>query len=414
MSKGVSGRTVLNAGLASSLAALTAACSQSSDRPPRSLAGDGSRASINRPIFSESEYGVSSSPRVVAGAGRPVRKGGGTFKLGSPYKVAGRWYVPREEPNYDRTGVASWYGDDFHGRATANGEIFDRTALTAAHPTLPLPSYAYVTNLANNRTVLVRINDRGPYVNDRMIDLSHASARALGYESAGRARVRVRYAGRAPLNGDDRRERQFLASQPWSRGSGQAVASAAPADAPMDVPQRFPAGTAGRWSPTAYRSMLAGKPVPQEQTFAAAPSAARDVSRSDLNWVASPRPPAPRELRRTERDPDMPYNHATRLDGTTGGGRFETSSTSDWDRAGVGGPSQDRAYVQVGTFRERSNAERMRRELGSLGPVEVAPYTGPNGEVYKVRIGPMARADARATVNEVAARGVSGSTIVSE
>ncbi len=412
MSRGVSGRAVLNAGLASSLAALTAACSQSSDRPPRSLAGDGSRASINRPIFSEYDYGVSSSPRVVSGAGRPVRKGGGSFKLGSPYKVAGRWYVPREEPNYDRTGVASWYGDDFHGRATANGEIFDRTALTAAHPTLPLPSYAYVTNLANNRTILVRVNDRGPYVNDRMIDLSHASAWALGYENAGRARVRVRYAGRAPLNGDDRRERQHLASQPWSGGRGPILASSAPANAPMDVPQRFPEGTAGRWSPTAYRSMLAGKPVPRETAFAAPVVSERQERGSELNWVASPRPPAPQEARRSGRDPDLPYDHAARVGEATYERRLETSSTQEWDRSGVGAGA--RAYVQVGTFRDRANAERMRRELGSLGPIEVAPYSGPNGEFYKVRIGPMAMADARATVNEVASRGVAGSTIVSE
>lgn len=120
---------------------------------------------------------------------------------------------PREDPNYQASGVASWYGADFHGRRTANGEVFDAKALTAAHPTLPLPSYAYVTNLENGKTVLVRVNDRGPYVNDRLIDMSYAAAKHLGYTNNGRARVRVRFAGLAPLNGDDSRERQFLASQ---------------------------------------------------------------------------------------------------------------------------------------------------------------------------------------------------------
>jgi rare lipoprotein A len=175
-------------------------------------------------LFPPSKVLVPASPRVVEGA-YPVPKGGGVFKLGKPYSVAGRWYVPREEPNYDRSGRGSWYGDDFHGRKTANGEIFDKHALTAAHPTLPLPSYAYVTNLENGRTVLVRINDRGPYSGGRIIDLSHGTAHHLGFEHKGLAEVRVRYAGRAPLNGDDRRERQHLAEQPWFRGTTRHAAS---------------------------------------------------------------------------------------------------------------------------------------------------------------------------------------------
>jgi rare lipoprotein A len=160
-------------------------------------------------------YGTSSSERLFS-EGQSIPKGGGTYKLGVPYRIAGRWYVPAEDPNYDRTGTASWYGSDFHGRKTANGEVFDMWALTAAHPTLPIPSYAYVTNLDNGRTVLVRINDRGPYAHDRLIDLSRMTARMLGTETQGLGRVRVRYAGRAPLDGNDAHERRFLASQPWA------------------------------------------------------------------------------------------------------------------------------------------------------------------------------------------------------
>jgi rare lipoprotein A len=177
----------------------------------------GSRPSNSR---YDPRTGVSASVRLVP-PGAPVPKGGRRYKLGAPYKISGRWYIPKEEPDYDQTGIASWYGSDFHGRATANGEIFDMAALTAAHPTLPLPSYAYVTNLENGRTVLVRINDRGPYAHDRVIDLSREVARALGSEGRGLARVRVRYAGRAPLNGDDRHERAYLASQPWFGGAGE-------------------------------------------------------------------------------------------------------------------------------------------------------------------------------------------------
>ncbi len=171
--------------------------------------------------------GVSASPR-VAGPGQAIPKGGGVYKVGKPYMVSGRWYTPREQPDYDATGIASWYGDDFHGRKTANGEIYDMNALTAAHPTLPMPTYAYVTNLANGRTVLVRVNDRGPFVADRIIDLSRASSRALGLERQGLGRVRVRYAGRAPLDGHDARERRFLASQSWWRQNAISSHNGAP------------------------------------------------------------------------------------------------------------------------------------------------------------------------------------------
>jgi rare lipoprotein A len=202
--------------------------------------------------------GTSASPR-LAREGETIPKGGGSFKLGAPYKIAGRWYVPREEPGYDASGIASWYGADFHGRKTANGEIYDMNALTAAHPTLPMPSYAYVTNLDNGRTVLVRINDRGPYAHDRIIDLSRMTAQALDSEGRGLARVRVRYAGRAPLSGDDRRERQHLAAQPWWQGRrGTAVASRAPAmTRPLTVPpavSHAPVDSGSGWSPLAHRA----------------------------------------------------------------------------------------------------------------------------------------------------------------
>jgi len=142
----------------------------------------------------------------------------GRYKVGAPYQVGGRRYVPREEPGYDRVGVASWYGGNFHNRLTANGERYDLGRLTAAHPTLPMPSHVYVTNLANGRTVLVRVNDRGPFVGDRIIDLSRYTARVLGLEGQGVGKVRVRYAGPAPLDGNTNAERAFLARQPWYGG----------------------------------------------------------------------------------------------------------------------------------------------------------------------------------------------------
>ena len=155
------------------------------------------------------KYGVSSSARVVA-TGEPVPKGGGTYRIGKPYTVAGRVYVPEEDPDYRAEGMASWYGDDFHGRLTANGEVFDMHSLTAAHPTLPIPSYARVTNLRNGKSLIVRVNDRGPYHGNRLIDVSNKASELLDFKSNGVAKVRVEYVGRAPLEGSD--DRQLMAT----------------------------------------------------------------------------------------------------------------------------------------------------------------------------------------------------------
>jgi rare lipoprotein A len=150
----------------------------------------------------DSRYGVAASPRVID-PGEPVPKGGGTYRVGTPYAVRGRFYVPQYDPHYKAVGLASWYGDDFYGRYTANGEIFDTNSISAAHPTMPLPSYARVTNLANGRSLIVRVNDRGPYAGNRIIDLSMRAAKLLGFYDRGTAMVRVEYVGRAPLRGSD-------------------------------------------------------------------------------------------------------------------------------------------------------------------------------------------------------------------
>jgi rare lipoprotein A len=364
MNRGPNARLAGCAMLVTTATALVSACS--SDPPVRTIGG------VSRSVFTESEYGVSTSPRV---ASENIPKGGGIYKLGAPYQVAGRWYVPREDPNYVEYGVASWYGADFHGRKTANGEVFDANALTAAHPTLPLPCYALVTNLDNGRSVLVRVNDRGPYVNDRIIDLSYASAKQLGYVKSGRARVRVQYAGPAPLNGDDRRERQYLAQQMQRERGGPPVALAY-----NNAPRRYadatlPADAPDRWSPLGYRESLTGK----------SPS------------------PAPR------RTPNPPVQTAS----LAGMNRDRMSLTAPSPAIRPFAPA--RTYVQVGLFRDRSNAERLRRELGTLGPVEVAPMQVEDGsQVYRVRVGPFSPDAANRTQNQIAAYGVADTAIVSD
>ncbi len=147
-------------------------------------------------------------------------------RVGPPYQANGRWYVPTPEPGYEQTGTASWYGPTFNGGRTASGETFDQTAMTAAHPTLPIPSLVQVTNLENGREVIVRVNDRGPFVGNRLIDLSQGAAQVLGIENHGTARVHVRYLGPAPrhVNGDG------SSAPPSSVSPSAAVAQSAPVE----------------------------------------------------------------------------------------------------------------------------------------------------------------------------------------
>lgn len=290
----------------------------------------------------DTDLGVSSSPR-VAGTGS-IPKGGGVYKVGRPYRVGGRWYHPHEDPDYDRVGTASWYGTAFHGRRTANGEVYDMYALTAGHPTLPLPSYAYVTNMQNGRTVLVRINDRGPYAKDRLIDLSYQTARTLGFHQHGLARVRVRYAGRAPLNGDDGAERRFLAAQAWS---GTKYAASAPP--PMTTASIRTASTGSSYA------------APQQE---AAPS-----------WSVAKY----RQETREGRQLDAP--------------------------ASALGARPAETYLRVGPFGSQAEAERLRFMLAGADPSVVEPSQNGGEAAYRLRLGPYDDASAAAAMARIAAAG---------
>src|SRR5256885_1453071 len=192
------------------------------------------------------KYGVAASPRVVE-PGQPVPKGGGVYRVGKPYQVAGVTYTPEENSRYRSEGLASWYGDDFHGRLTANGEVYDMESISAAHPTLPMPSYARVTSLSTHKSLIVRVNDRGPYHANREIDLSSRAADLLGFRGHGVARVRVEYVGPAPLEGTD--DRQLMAT----------LRQGQPAPAPVMV-------ASNRFLPNFARPVR-GAPLPQERPF---------------------------------------------------------------------------------------------------------------------------------------------------
>ncbi len=159
-------------------------------------------ASQNRTAKVDPKYGVAPSPMVVSD-GSEIPRGGGREMVGRSYTIAGRTYTPRRDDNYSREGLASWYGPGFHGRQTANGEVFDKYAVSAAHPTLPIPSYVRVTNLSNSRSLIVRVNDRGPFHGNRIIDVSKTVADALDFRKNGVARVKVDYVAPASTDGSD-------------------------------------------------------------------------------------------------------------------------------------------------------------------------------------------------------------------
>jgi rare lipoprotein A len=183
-------RLFWRAGALAAMATL-AGCAQ----PPQA------RHTNSKEYFAESKYGHA-SPRVIAD-GQPIPHGGGQYLVGHPYTIAGHTYYPSENEAYTAVGMASWYGDAFQGRRTANGEIYDKGSISAAHPTMPLPSYARVTNLGNGHSIIVRVNDRGPYHGGRVMDVSSRVADALDFKGAGTAHVKVEYIGRASLEGSD-------------------------------------------------------------------------------------------------------------------------------------------------------------------------------------------------------------------
>jgi rare lipoprotein A len=227
-------------------------------------------ASHGKEYFPSSIYGPA-SPRVVAD-GEPVPRGGGIYMVGEPYTIAGHTYYPSSK-RYAATGLASWYGDAFHGRRTANGEVYDKEAVSAAHPTLPLPCYARVTNLHNHYSMIVRVNDRGPFTANRILDVSRKVAETLDFHRKGTTKVRVEYIGTASLAGSD--DQKLLATL---RANGPAMLEEPGGSGTIKVAENVPSthaqsesqpGDAGAHSETAsareipaHLAYFKGKPVP--------------------------------------------------------------------------------------------------------------------------------------------------------
>jgi rare lipoprotein A len=244
-------------------------------------------AKRSKEYFPESIYGRA-SPRVVT-AGQAVPRGGGQYLVGRPYTIAGKRYVPQEmNKGQGQIGGASWYGDAFHGRRTANGEVYDMSALSAAHPTMPLPSYARVTNTKNNRSIMVRVNDRGPYHPGRVVDVSKRVADALDFRRSGTAQVKIEYVSKAGLAGSD--DAQLAGS--FRIDGRPATLDGSPASSPVMVaeaaPQRPQAATnpAPAPMPAMVSTPLAAPPAPQQAVV----FAGLDPQRSSLPAFA-PMPP---------------------------------------------------------------------------------------------------------------------------
>jgi len=331
--------------------------------------------------FSEAAYGVKASPRVVA-SGKPVPKGGGHAMVGEPYRVAGRTYVPRDDPNYSKVGLASWYGPNFHGRRTANGEVFDMSDLTAAHPTLPLPSYARVTNLSNGRSVIVRVNDRGPFSRDRIIDVSATAAAMLDFKRAGVARVKVDYVGPARMDGHD--HDILMASY---RGPGQTTGTMVASRQPVRQPQRVVVAAARHPQPSGIT------PTPVSTGF------------DD--------PIGPLILRSGFVTSYAEANHFTpahaAVAALAAGDRPEPSPTSTAEQRRIAVTT-----IQLGVFADPANADRVRAQFTRFGSVSLTDQARGGRTLRIVRIALDETDVAPETViDAAAAAGLTGAFVVS-
>ncbi len=254
-----------------------------------------------------------------------------TYKIGDPYQINGVWYYPAEDWGYDETGIASWYGEDFHGKFTANGEVFDLNAVTAAHRTLPMPSVVQVTNLDNGRSIQVRVNDRGPYARGRIIDLSRRAAQLLGFEGHGTAKVRVKILVPETIQ---------VASLAGRNGPGPELAGAVPQAVPVDK--------------------VAAEALPTPPGVA----------------VASAQPQANLPLRPSA---------STR--------QVVTDAPPLSDKVTMVPVKATQIYIQAGAFASMDRAWTLKVQLDKMGKAAITDAKVGGLVVYRVRLGPVATVD---------------------
>lgn len=278
----------------------------------------------------------------------------GTYKVGNPYQVDGTWYYPQENYNYSETGIASWYGPDFHGKHTANGELYDQNELTAAHRTLPMPSLVRVTNLQNGRSVVVRINDRGPFKRGRIIDVSKRAADLLGFIGNGTAQVRVEAMAQESRQIADAARRGVdtsrLTMNDLSRTNPDVGAVSTPSGS--TAVQRMEVASAG------------GVQMPDSLKTPT-------ITVEELN---APRPaimPTAPVMGHIEQGHFLPDPVVTTMPVAATG-----------------------IFVQAGAFGVKDNADRMAASLKSIGPVITQSVNVNGRQLWRVKVGPLASVDA--------------------
>ncbi|MBC8159126.1 MAG: septal ring lytic transglycosylase RlpA family protein [Alphaproteobacteria bacterium] len=282
----------------------------------------------------ETEF-IAQTAKTVAskvGSAEPAAKPQGRYKVGTPYQIDGAWYTPAVDYKYRETGIASWYGTKFHGRKTANGERYNMNELTAAHRTLPMPSFVRVTNLGNGRSIVLRINDRGPFARGRIIDVSRRGAQLLGFERQGTARVEVSILAE---------ESRAVARNMQGQSQIASIGSPLTVDSVPTV-----SVSAETLPPPPGAAQAAERPVDKLPTPDPAVSQTAAVEIREL-----PNPVA------------------------------ETVSTAPVLPTEI--------YVQAGAFSVYENANRVRAMLSSVGKVQISQVLIGNRDLYRVRVGPI-------------------------
>lgn len=365
---------ILRVAIAVGAAGLLASCSFAPSEKPQT-----------KEYFSPLIFGAA-SPKVIDNDHAPVPKGGGRRMVGKPYQVAGKTYVPREAEDYSAKGVASWYGRAFHGRQTANGEVYDVAGLTAAHKTLPLPSYARVTNLDNGRSVVVRINDRGPFAHNRLIDVSRAAADLLGFRQKGTANVQVDYVGPARMDGLDQRmlAASYRDNGLPSFGSGTLFAAKAPARGVQ----------------------VASAEAPKPRPAVATPAAANDglgalILRSGL--AQSYAEPVRKSPAQSAAAALASHDLTTAL-----------TAAAERKARSLNAPSVSHTVIQLGTFVDAGNAGRLASDFGRFGRTEMRDSASSSGFPLKTVLVTLDPGQSPAMVIAAAqAAGLNGAFVVS-
>ena len=311
----------------------------------------------------ETQFAIHSAKRVVSAT---EDKSVPNYKVGDAYQINGIWYYPKEDYDHDETGIASWYGTKFHGRRTANGEIYDMNSLTAAHRTLPMPSYVRVTNLENGRSLVLRVNDRGPFAHSRVIDVSRRASQLLGFQRKGTAKVRV----------------QILADKSRAlkaRLRGQE--ELARVGSPITVDRLPKAKVAAETlpAPAGGESTNVATSEPPPRLVASNTNAASD---------APAQPPAPA--------PNIADEPVT-------------------GEVSVQVVPKTSIFIQAGAFGQFDNANRVRARLSAIGPVKISSVLIGGRDLFRVRVGPLKSVKAAdKMLEEVTRAGYPGARIIVE